>query len=210
MANIMEARSPENVGRGWEHPAFLWVARPLILFVFWLMLSGHFEVQFLVLGILSSLVATGMTNKLLRPSRTTDFEPVPVSGAWLARSLWRFGAYIPYLLWQILKANLDVAYVVLHPRMPISPRLVEFETPLGVEPAQVLLAQSITLTPGTVTVDVRDGRFLVHALFQEASEELIGGDMPQRVARIFGAEGDIRSQSIVTNVNNLSWFYEDR
>ena len=151
-----------------------------------------------------------MTNKLLRPSRTSDFEPVPVSVSWLARTLWRFAWYAPYLIWQIVKSNVSVAYVVLHPRMPISPRLVEFETPLGMEPAQVLLAQSITLTPGTVTVDVWNGRFLVHALFQGAAEGVTGGEMPDKVARVFGTAGDVRSEAIVGNVENLSWFYKER
>ena len=54
MTNIMEERSREIAGKGWEHPAFLWVVRPLVLFAFWILLSGHFEVQFLVLGLLSS------------------------------------------------------------------------------------------------------------------------------------------------------------
>lgn len=206
---IMEERG-EAAGRGWEHPVFLWIARPLMLFTFWLLLSGHFEVQFLVLGLISSLIATGMTNKLLRPSRTGDFEPVPVSGAWLARTLWRFAWYIPYLLWQIVKSNLSVVYFVLHPRMPISPRLVEFETSLRMEPAQILLAQSITLTPGTVTVDVSNGRYLVHALNQGAAEGVTGGAMPAKVAWVFGTEGGVRSESIVPDVDNLSWFDKER
>ncbi len=210
LTNIMEERSGESARRGWEHPAFLWIARPLVLFIFWLLLSGHFEIQFLVLGFLSSLVATGMTNNLLRPSMTRDFEPVPVSGAWLARTLWRFAWYIPYLAWQIVRSNVSVVYFVLHPRMPISPRLVEFETSLRMEPAQVLLAQSITLTPGTVTVDVSNGRYLVHALNQGAAEGVTGGSMPGKVAWVFGTEGGVRSESIVPDVDDLSWFYKER
>jgi multicomponent Na+:H+ antiporter subunit E len=206
----MEGQSGDTAGQGWEHPAFLWIVRPAILFTFWLLLSGHFELHFLVVGIASSLLATGMTNKLMRPARPGDFAPVPVSGRWLARTLVRFAAYVPYLVWQIVKSNLSVAYVVLHPRMPISPRLVEFETSLAMEPAQVLLAQSITLTPGTVTVDVWNGRFLVHALFQGAAEGVTGGGMPDKVAGVFGNEGVVRSEAIVSNVDNLSWFYKER
>ena len=64
----------------------------------------------------------------------------------------RFLLYLPWLAYQILASNIYVAYLVLHPRMPIDPSLVEFETSLQSERALVLLAQSITLTPGTVTV----------------------------------------------------------
>jgi multicomponent Na+:H+ antiporter subunit E len=206
----MDERPGDTVGQGWENPVFLWVARPLVLFVFWLLLSGHLEVQFLALGVGASLLATAMTNSLLRPSRTADFEALPTSITWLFRTIIRFLLYVPYLLWQILKSNLSVAYVVLHPRMPIAPRMVEFETPLGTEPSQVLLAQSITLTPGTVTLDVWNGRFLVHALDAGAAEAVTQGNMPERVGAVFGAEGRVRSKAIVTNVDNLSWFYEER
>ena len=203
-------RRDDAVGRGWEHPVFLWVARPLILFAFWLLLSGHLEAQFLLLGLVASLIATAMTKDLLRPSHTGGFDAVPTSITWLVRTVVRFLLYLPYLLWQILKSNLSVAYVVLHPRMPIAPRLVEFETPLGMEPAQVLLAQSITLTPGTVTVDVRNGRFLVHALLADAAEAVTRGGMPRRVGAVFGIEGRIRSETTVTQIVDVSWFYEER
>lgn len=198
-----------SVGRGWEHPAFLWISRSIVLFAFWLLLSGHFEVQFIVLGIASSLVTVGLTQNLMRPARPDRFQPIPTSVGWLVSTLFRFAAYIPYLAYQIVRSNVEVAYLVLHPKLPISPRLVEFETPMRLEPAQVLLANSITLTPGTVTVDVRNGRFLVHSLYPAAAQGLVKGDMPRRVGEVFQTPAPVTARSIVRTVHDVQWFYEE-
>ena len=196
-------------GRGWEQPLFIWIGRPIILFVFWLLLSGHFEVQFLILGALASVLTAALTNDLLRPSRTDLFQQVPQNLSWLLSSFVRFLMYVPYLLVQIVRSNLEVAYLVLHPRMPIAPRLVEFKTPLRLEPAQVLLAQSITLTPGTVTVDVRNGRFLVHSLYRGAAQGLTRGHMIPRVGNVFGTPAVVTSLTVVQTVDDVMWFYEE-
>ena len=193
--------------RGWEHTGLLWVVRSVVLFSFWLVLSGHFEVQYLVLGVVSSILTVAMTKDLLRPYRMTRFQPVPTTVRWMFSSLFRFSLYVPYLAYQIARSNVEVAYLVLHPRMPISPRLVEFETPLKMEPAQVLLAQSITLTPGTITVDVHDGRFLVHSLYPGAAQGLIKGGMPRRVGEVFGTPVSVRSRSVVHTLDDVDWFY---
>ncbi len=202
-----EKRIENSARRGWEHPGFLWVVRSVVLFVFWLLLSGHFEVQFLVLGAVSSILTVAMTRDLLGSSRTKEFQPFPTTVRWLFSSLFRFSLYLPYLAYQIVRSNLEVAYMVLHPRMPISPRLVEFETPLKMEPAQVLLAHSITLTPGTITVDVHDGRFLVHSLYPGAAQGLIKGEMPRRVGEVFGTPVSVRARSVVHTLDDVDWFY---
>ncbi len=195
--------------RGWEHPVFMGVARVAVLYGFWLMLSGHVEIHFLVLGLLSAILAAWMTQGQLRPARTERFEPVPESFRWFLASLVRFIGYLPYLGYQIVRSNLEVAYLVLHPRLPISPRLVEFETPLKMEPAQVLLAQSITLTPGTITVDVRRGRFLVHSLYPGSAHGLTRGGMPRKVGQVFGTSASVQSSGVVHDVDNVGWFYEE-
>jgi multicomponent Na+:H+ antiporter subunit E len=77
------------------------------------------------------------------------------------RFLW-FLAYIPVFLWHVIKSNLDVAYRVFHPEMPINPGIVKVKTDLKTEVAKTLLANSITLTPGTLTVDCIDDNLYVH------------------------------------------------
>ncbi|MBU7014280.1 MAG: Na+/H+ antiporter subunit E [Theionarchaea archaeon] len=91
-----------------------------------------------------------------------------------------FLVYIPALLWEIIKSNLDVAYRVLHPRMPINPGIVRVPVSLQSDYGRTLLANSITLTPGTLTLDVVGTNFYVHWLNiqtynpQEAAEMITG------------------------------------
>lgn len=73
-----------------------------------------------------------------------------------------FFAYVPFFLYYVVKANLDVAYRVIHPLLPINPGIVKIKTELKSELAQAMLANSITLTPGTLSVDIRDGYLYVH------------------------------------------------
>ena len=92
--------------------------------------------------------------------------------------------YLPWLFYQIILANLDVAYVVLHPRMldKIDPHVVRFKTKLKRPISKVTFAQSITLTPGTITVSIHKDEVSVYALTRKASDAL-PGEMEERVAR---------------------------
>jgi multicomponent Na+:H+ antiporter subunit E len=98
----------------------------------------------------------------------------------------RLLAYAPWLLVQVVLASLHVAQVVLSPKMPIRPRLVRFRADLPGEVAHLTLANSITLTPGTVTVDRHGDEYLIHALTDDTAGGLLGGDMQRRVGRVFG------------------------
>ena len=155
----------------------------LTLFVLWLILSGKFDAFHVAMGAGSALcVALGTRRLLLLPP---DIGPPGVHPA-NALPL-RFLGYVPWLIWQIIVSSLQVAYVVLHPRMPIQPRLLRFDTSFPHVLAQLTLATSITLTPGTVTLDVENDEFLVHALTDTSAQGLEpnGGPMHQRVAALF-------------------------
>jgi multicomponent Na+:H+ antiporter subunit E len=104
------------------------------------------------------------------------------------------------LSWQIVLSNLHVVYLVLHPRMPIHPTLVEFQTTLVSERAQVTLAQSITLTPGTVTVDAFNGTFLIHCLSDTTRQGIADGVLQKKIAQVFGEpwEDKVELKDIVT------------
>jgi len=79
-----------------------------------------------------------------------------------ARRIFCFVMYLAVLLWEIVKANLDVAYRVVHPRMPINPGMVIIKTGLTSDMAKMILANSITLTPGTFTLDIIGDNLLIH------------------------------------------------
>lgn len=173
-------------GSGWQRPLFRWTVQFILLFGLWLAFSGRFEPQFLVLGAFSAVLVVFLTSHLFHPHEPERFASLPHDVAWFSRTTLRFLAYLPKLLLDILVANVHVTYLVVHPRLPVSPRLVQFHTALKSEPSQVLLAQSITLTPGTITVDVQDGWFLVHALSPTSSQGLEAGDLQNKVAAVFG------------------------
>lgn|SRR5919106_2889344 len=163
-----------------------WVIGFVFLYGLWLVLSGLFILEFLVLGALASALVVALTSHLAFPSRAERMVPFPHSRFDVVLISLRFLAYIPWLLFQIVIANLQVAYQILHPRMPVSPRLLHFHSTLRTEPSQILLAQSITLTPGTITIDLEQGDFLVHTLAGAPGQILAKGGIQERVARVFG------------------------
>ncbi len=152
------------------------VGSAVILFVFWMLLSGQFDAFHLTLGAVCCTIVAYLFHDLMFANvRVGDMRVVAA----------RFIAYIPWLIQQIVLANIHVAYVVLSPRMPIDPQIVTFKTKLETDISCVTLANSITLTPGTITMDIRDGVFYVHALDQKVADDLNAGDMEDRVAHMF-------------------------
>jgi multicomponent Na+:H+ antiporter subunit E len=158
------------------------------LFALWVILSGKFDAFHLLAGAASAYsISLGTRRLLLLPPAIGPDSVHPVFAIpWL-----RLLTYIPWLGWQIVLSSFQVAAVVLHPRMPIHPRLVRFQTSLPHTLARLTLANSITLTPGTVTLDVQDGAFLVHALTEASADGLLpkngGPSMLQRVAALYPA-----------------------
>jgi multicomponent Na+:H+ antiporter subunit E len=160
----------------------------VVLFVLWIVLSGKFDAFHLLLGAGSALgISLGTRRLLLLPPA---LGPQAVS-PWGAIPWLRLGVYLPWLLGQIVISSLQVAYVVLHPKMPIQPRCIRFHTPLPHTLAQLTLATSITLTPGTITLDVQDDVFVVHALTEAAARSLDpptgNGAMQRWVAALYTA-----------------------
>ena len=154
-----------------------------ILLLFWYILSGYLEFFYIGAGIICCGIVTLISGDLIFRSN--------VSISRSARVFTRFVLYIPKLLVAIVHANLDVAYRVLHPKMPIDPGIVTVDTSFQDDVLRTSFANAVTLTPGTVTVDVIDGRFIVHALVREAGEEdlLKGRSIERDLARIFGEGG---------------------
>jgi len=155
------------------------VATFIIMLVIWVLLSGKFDPFHLSLGVISCAIVAYLSSDLLFSSRRIEGLLI----RWL-----RFIRYIPWLLYQIFLANLHVMYLTLHPRMMelIDPRIIKFRSKLKSDMALVTFANSITLTPGTITVYVSiDGDFKVHAI-DKASGEPLPGEMEARIARTFG------------------------
>ena len=92
--------------------------------------------------------------------------------------------YLPWLLWQIFKSNIEVSRIILNPKLPISPRLLKVKSSQQTTTGEVLYANSITLTPGTISLDVQGSTILVHALTEESAQGVENGDMDRRVSQL--------------------------
>ncbi len=166
---------PRSAQEG-EHKLHNSIVAFLLLFIFWVIFSGHFDTYHLTLGVICSLLVARFSYDLF-------FANVRVGSHWLV--FLRFCAYMPWLTYQIVKANIHVAALALHPNPPIDPQIIRFKTKLKTDISLVTFANSITLTPGTITMDIIEGEFYVHALDRKVMKDLGTGEMEDRVAHIF-------------------------
>jgi len=161
--------------------------RPVLLFValfaFWVLLSGRYEPLFLALGLVSALLVTRFGVPLLTEVLGAPADTPKVD-------LLRLALYVGWLLTRIPPAALDVALSILLPSRAPRPGVVRFTTGLHSPAARTLLANSITLVPGTMTLSVDGGEFVVHALSASATEDLANAEVQRRIARVFHLEAD--------------------
>jgi multicomponent Na+:H+ antiporter subunit E len=163
------------------------VALFVILALFWILLSQRIGLQYFIFMLASIGIVLWLNPE--RPLPSLD----PTRGRGLLGVIGATGRlvrYVVWLVWNVLKANIEVAKIILSPRLPINPRLVEFRTTLETELARVVVANSITLTPGTVTIDLLGERYLVHALHPNSVSAVESGELQNVVGAIFGEEPD--------------------
>jgi multicomponent Na+:H+ antiporter subunit E len=125
-----------------------------VLYGFWISLSGHYTPLLLSLGAASCVLVVYLSMRM----DVVDPEGVPLHVAG------RFLAYLPWLMKEVLVANIVVAKIILDPKLPISPRMVVFHGSQDTDLGRAIYANSITLTPGTITTGVHDHEFQIHAL----------------------------------------------
>jgi multicomponent Na+:H+ antiporter subunit E len=144
----------------------------LVLFAFWLLLSGYFTAFLMVAGAMSALAAVLFGRRM----DIVDHEGHPVHLA--PRALL---VYWPWLAKEIVKSAWQVSTVILQPRLPISPTLVRIRATQRTDVGRTTFANSITLTPGTISVEVGRDEILVHALTRAGASDLASGEMDRRV-----------------------------
>lgn len=145
------------------------------LAAFWLLLSGYFtEPLLLSLGAISVVFTVWIALRIDRH----DGERIRMR---IDGPILRYWAW---LLKEIFKANVDVAKLILAPKLALSPRMVRVKATQSTDMGVVIYANSITLTPGTVTVDIDGDELVVHAITQDMADGLTGGDMGDRVTAL--------------------------
>ena len=139
----------------------------LLLFGVWLLWSGHYTPMLLGLGMGSCLLILALATRM----HIIDDEGQPI------HIVTRLPGYGLWLLKEIVVSNIDVAKRILHPGLPISPTIFVMKVGQQTELGQVIYANSITLTPGTITIRLKDSHVLIHALASKSEEELRVGVM---------------------------------
>lgn len=158
----------------------------LLLFVFWIVLTGKLNWHHLLLGAVFALLVSAFSYYILEGRLDPHLN---------ARVVVRFPVFALLLLIEIVKANWDVLKRMLAPSFPISPRIVSFESYLESNIAKTVLANSITLTPGTVTVDIQGSRYFIHCLAGEFTEDPGDGRLQRMTAWLF-SEGPPELRSL--------------
>jgi multicomponent Na+:H+ antiporter subunit E len=148
----------------------------LILAAVWILWSGLLTPLLLALGAFSCLLVLYLAGRM-------GFFQRDVYALHLVP---RLPGYWAWLLKEVTRSNLSVARIVLDPKLPISPTVVEFDAKTRDPVGLAILGNSITLTPGSLTLDVYQGRLRVHCVTRESAEDVLSGEMDRRVARLVG------------------------
>lgn len=144
------------------------------LFAFWLLLSGHLEPFLIAAGVGSTLVVLAICERM----GILDREGQPIHLGLRAVAYWG------WLCWEIAKSAWDVTKLILGPIGRISPTLTRVSASQATEVGRVIYANSITLTPGTISLELDDDTIVVHALTREGAASLEAGDMDRRVTHL--------------------------
>jgi multicomponent Na+:H+ antiporter subunit E len=155
----------------------------LILLAFWFALSGRWEPTFVAIGALSCGLITLLTHRIAGTTLRYDIDHLPVTR--LPRAIARAAAFAAWMAGRIFLSSLQLAVIAVSPRMPLEPSVVRFRTDLRSPMARTVLANSISLVPGTLTVDVVDEVVTVHALAPNQVDELVSGRLQNKVAGLF-------------------------
>lgn len=147
------------------------------LFAFWLVLSGHYTPMLITAGVVCSVLCTLAAIRI----RVADEEGHPVELVPGAIT------YYPWLVVEIAKSAWAVTRIILHPRLPVSPTMTVVDASQRTPAGRATYANSITLTPGTITTGVEGSRLTVHALAHEGALDLEAGGMDRRVSRFEGS-----------------------
>lgn len=159
----------------------------LLLFAFWMALAGSLKTKFVIYGIITAATTVWLCYPLLLVPNRDGSKKYFVFGV----PIFKFISYTGWLMWQLVLANIDVLKATTSQELDIDPKVVRFYFRVDNPMAYVVLANSITLTPGTVTLNVDDeGLFEIHALTVGAAEGVLDGSFQKKAADLFGEELD--------------------
>ena len=148
----------------------------LVLFIFWLGLSGHYTPFLVAVGLACVCLCVYAAHRM----GIIDIEGHPIG------MIVRAPAYWVWLWWEIAKSSWGVTRIILDRRLPVSPTFTRVRASQRTSPGRATYANSITLTPGTITTGVEGNELTVHALVREGARDLEEGAMDRRVQKFEG------------------------
>jgi multicomponent Na+:H+ antiporter subunit E len=153
------------------------------LMTFWIIMSGFFDFIHLGLGVLS-VAGVMYVNYRLKAYRFFEDDMDDVSEVRFFRAIY----YVGWMIVQIIISGFHVAGIIIRPKMPIHTTMITFRANLPSAHARMILGNSITLTPGTLTIDITGDRFTVHAIDDNTYQGIINDKMPREVLKLFEKE----------------------
>jgi multicomponent Na+:H+ antiporter subunit E len=151
-----------------------YIRSTLVVAILWLLLSGHYTALILSLGVLSVLIVTWFLWRMDRVDGELGVVPIRP----------RLLYYLLWLMWQVVLSNIDLVRRILNPALPIQPTWQRLDIKVTSTLGKTLYANSITLTPGTLTTDVGEDHFMVHSLSPDGIEDLRKGEMERQIQRL--------------------------
>ena len=151
-----------------------YIRSSLLVAVVWLLLSGHYTALILSFGAVSVLIVIWFMWRMERVDEKLDVLPMR------PRVLY----YLLWLMWQVVLSNIDLVRRIWDPTLPIRPTWQRLDIKVTSSLAKTLYANSITLTPGTLTTNVREDHFMVHSLSPDGIEDLRKGGMEEQIQRL--------------------------
>lgn len=165
------------------------------LMIFWVIMSGFIDVIHLSMGVVTVAGVLVFNNKLKRHQFFED-DMNDLSELRFGRAFY----YFFWMIYQIILAGFHVLRVITSPKMPIKPTVVTFRANLPSAHAKMILGNSITLTPGTLTIDIEGDLFTVHALTSKSYEGIVNDEMPKQVLKLFSAV----DRTVVSDINIIT------
>jgi len=165
------------------------------LMLFWVVMSGFFDAVHLTMGVLS-VAGVIAVNYKLKAYRFFHDDMADIKELRLLRAVY----YFFWMIYQIFTAGFHVVKVILQPGLPTKLSIVRFKVNLPSSHAKMILGNSITLTPGTLTVDIQGDYFIVHALDESSYAGIISDEMPREVLKLFEKDG----RSVISDVEIIT------
>lgn len=172
----------------------------VLLFGFWLVLSGTYDLLHISLGFISVIIVMLINGRLNNHTYFEDNKQPRQQVKFL-----RLFYFFPLLIWEIISSSIKIAFLILHPAMPIKTGLINFKAELPHMNARAILGNSLSLTPGLITIDIKEDIFLVHSLTGKEEEEFIDHSLIVEISKLYPCDPEkiVTQKKVITTLEEF-------